>query len=128
MNWDLMVKALNVLAILASTGLNAYLFFRSKKDERFAQIDRKFVHIERTAEADREAVRSAIIERRAQVAKLERNATAIDERLRQSPTHKDLSEIREALGLMRAEMASISERSRNTSDSLRRIETHLMER
>ena len=128
MNWDLVFKGVQVLVVLASAGLNVYLYVRSKEDARLDAIESRQAEADDLAEADRESVRMAVVERRAHVNDLCQRVALLEERMRQMPTHEDLRKIYDKLTELVSQVGRQDERSANTSDAVRRIELHLMER
>lgn len=128
MNWDLVFKGVQVLVVLASAGLNVYLYVRSKEDARLDAIEARQAEADDLAEADRESVRMAVVERRAHVNDLCQRVALLEERMRQMPTHEDLRKIYDKLTELVSQVGRQDERSANTSDAVRRIELHLMER
>lgn len=128
MNWDLLFKAFQVLVVLTSAGLNVYLYLRSKEDQRLAAIEGRQAEIEDAAEADREAMRLSVTERRAHVSDLHQRVALLEERIKQVPTHADLRRIYEKLAELVSRVERQDERSEIVLGGLRRIEQHLMER
>ena len=121
MTLDELVKLVNPIAIVVSGVLNVYLFFKSKTDERFAEIDQCM------AEGD-QAQHLETADRKAADYELDRRLVALETQLKSVPTHEDLEEIRAALATVGAELAAVNERSRGTLDTVRRIEEHLLDR
>lgn len=128
MNWDLWFKGFNVLAVLAGTALNVYLFFKSKADKRLEAIEERQAEVDDLAEADREAVRLAVVERRAHINDLHQRVSLMEERVRQMPTHDDLRKIYDKLSELVGRAERQDERSEIVLGGMRRIEQHLMER
>ena len=128
MNWDLVFKGVQVLVVLASAGLNVYLYVRSKEDARLDAIEARQAEADDLAEADRESVRMAVVERRAHVNDLCQRVALLEERMRQMPTHDDLRKIYDKLTELVSRVERQDERSEIVLSGLRRIEQHLMER
>jgi hypothetical protein len=51
----------------------------------------------------------------------------LEERVNYLPTHRELAEIRNALGIVNAELSAIRERSQVTCEMVRTIQEHLLE-
>jgi CRISPR/Cas system-associated protein Csm6 len=127
-NWDLLFKGLNAAALIASAALNVYLWFKSKTDERFKEIEKALGRHKDTADADRDHVRQCVTERKAHHAELAERVSLAEEKLRQLPTHDDLGEIHSKLADVGNRVAATDERSKILLDGMRRIESHLMDR
>ena len=121
MTLDLWLKVLNAVVIVGSVLINAYLFMKSKTDERFAELDTALAEYDHAAHIE-------VAERKAFDNELERRLVVIETEIRAMPTHDDLEEIHRALSNVRSDLATVNERSRGTLDGVRRIEQHLLER
>lgn len=128
MNWELALKGFNALVVLCSAGLNVYLYLKAKADKRMEAIEERQAEADDLAEADREAVRLAVAERRAHVNDLGQRVALLEERMRQMPTHDDLRKIYDKLTELVSRVERQDERSEIVLSGLRRIEQHLMER
>lgn len=128
MNWAFAFQALNAAALVASGILNAYLWFKSKTDQRFDAIQESLARLKATVYADREEVRRHVAERKAQFSELTERVALVEEKLEHLPTHDDLAELHAKLGVVGNEVAATSERSKILLDGMRRIEQHLMDR
>lgn len=128
MNWEIVFKGLNAAALAASAILNAYLWFKSKTDKRFEDIEKLLLRHREIADEDREFVRACVAERKAHHSELAERVSLIEEKLEHLPTHDDLTEIRNKLSTVGQEVAATSERSKILLDGMRRIESHLMDR
>lgn len=121
MTLDLLLKVGSTAAIVLSFALNLYLFLRSRADDRFDRINER---------GDRMAksISEEIQERRIEASRLERNHAVLEATVAGLPTHDDLGDIREALSSLARNVASVDERSLSTLNSVRRIESYLLER
>ena len=128
MNWDLVFKGLNALALIASGILNFYLWFKSKTDERFEAVEAALKCHKDAADVDREFVRLCVAERKAHHGELAERVSLVEEKLKQLPTHDDLGEIHNKLADVGNRVAATDERSKILLDGVRRIEQHLMDR
>lgn len=128
MNWDVIFKGLNAAALVASAVLNVYLWFKSKTDKRFEDIERLLFNSRTTADADRQFVNQCVAERKAHHAELAERVSLVEEKLEHLPTHDDLAEIHNKLADVGNRVAATDERSKIVLDGVRRIEQHLMDR
>lgn len=128
MNWELVFKGLNALALIASGILNFYLWFKSKTDERFEAVELALKNHTQAADVDRAFVRRCVEERKQHHGDLAERVSLAEEKLRQLPTHDDLSEIHNKLADVGSRVAATDERSKILLDGMRRIESHLMDR
>lgn len=121
MNLELMFKLFNVAAYVCSVALNIYLYFSAKSDRRFAEYDESLSEYDLT-------LRTEIAERKAHGHDLDKRLVALETELESLPRHEDLERIQNALAELGADVSTVKERSMNSLQSLRRIETHLLER
>lgn len=128
MNWEIAFKGLNAAALVASAVLNVYLWFKSKTDKRFEDVERALSNHRTIADADREYVRRQVAERKAHHAELSERVSLVEEKLEHLPTHDDLGEIHNKLADVGSRVAATDERSKILLDGMRRIEQHLMDR
>lgn len=128
MTLELLFKGVNAAALIASAVLNLYLWFKSKTDERFEQIEKVLARHKDVADSDREYVRLCVAERKAHHGELAERVALVEEKLEHLPTHDDLAEFRDKLSIVGQEVAATSERSKILLDGMRRIEQHLMDR
>ena len=128
MNLDMWLKLANTVVTLGTALVAIYVFLKSKTDKRFEQHFDRMDELERCADEDREQVARAVAERRAHHAEHERRIALVEQRLGGLPTHEDLRKIYEKLNTVQNTVAGQEERSRNTNDAVRRIETHLLEK
>lgn len=128
MNWEIVFKGLNAAALVASAILNVYLWFKSKTDKRFEDIERALANHRAIADSDREFVRLCVAERKAHHGELAERVSLVEEKLEHLPTHDDLGEIHNKLADVGSRVAATDERSKILLDGMRRIEQHLMDR
>ncbi|WP_368565509.1 DUF2730 family protein [Pseudoxanthomonas sp. UTMC 1351] len=121
MNVDLWFKWLNAVVLVGSVATNVFLFFSSKRDTRFARVNACLQTL-----TDKQL--SEASSRKAHDGELDKRISVMEEKVKGLPTHDDLEQIRGELATIGANVATVSERSRVTMDSMRRIENHLLER
>lgn len=117
MNLDLWLKLLNAVVIVGSVAVNIYLYFKSKTDDRFAEIDEALSGYD-------QALAQEVGRRIA----LDRRMVKLETEFESAPKHDDLNRIQESLTELGADVSTVKERSMNSLQSLRRIEQHLLER
>lgn len=121
MSIDLGLKLLQMAVLLGSVAVNAFLFFRTRRDRRFAEL----------AEELADHTDSLRLERTDRIAGsngLGLRLSVLETKIKGMPTHGDLEEIRGDLADIGSNLATVNERSRGTLDAVRRIEQHLLER
>ena len=128
MNWEIVFKGLNAAALIASAILNVYLWFKSKTDKRFEDLERALGSHRMIADAEREYVRLQVAERKAHPGELSERVSLVEEKLEHLPTHDDLAEIHNKLSDVGSRVSATDERSKILLDGMRRIENHLMDR
>lgn len=117
MNFDLWLKVLNAAVLVGSVCVNVYLYFKTRTDDRFAELDQALAEYDR-ALSDEVGKRTA----------LERSVVQLRAEFDGAPKHDDLERIQSALAELGADVSTVKERSMNSLQSLRRIEAHLLER
>lgn len=118
---ELGLRFITVIVLLGSVGVNVWLFFQAKRDQRFAALAEEL-------EAHAENLRREIAERLECTNGHGLRLSVMEQQMKALPTHEDLGAVRESLSTISESVATVNERSRNTHDAVRRIEQHLLER
>lgn len=117
LNFDLWLKLVNAVVLVGSVAVNVYLYFKSKTDDRFAELD-----------AALSAHDETFVREQSKRLDLDRRLVKLETEFEAAPKHDDIDRIQEALRDLGADVSTVKERSMNSLQSLRRIEQHLLER
>lgn len=118
MNLDLdqWLRLVQIVVLVSSVGVNVFLFNRARDDQRFKEFDDRLSGIanqKRTMQAELQGI--------------DKRVAVHEARLASMPTHGDLQEIRRELTSLKASTAAIEERSETTLDTVRSIQSYLLE-
>lgn len=119
-NIDIGLKLMNISIVLLSAALNIYLFFKTKQDKRFTDIE------DVMEDSDRRII-GETAQRHEDVGKLVLRVTVLESRVNSMPTHDDISEIHKRISDLANSMSAVNERSSSTNSAVNRIERYLLE-
>lgn len=111
--------AVNEVVLVGSVLINIYLWFKAKTDKRFELMAATLATVS-------ERVANEAADRKANIAAIDKRVALLEARFDAIPTHDDLNSLRQAVTDIGSTVARIEERSSFTTDSVRRIEKHLL--
>ncbi|AVP97916.1 hypothetical protein C7S18_12215 [Ahniella affigens] len=119
MTFDEGLRLFSVVAIVASSGLNVWMFLKTRSDDRFKLYDAQL----KAMQTQFDARMTAEAEQRRNVgqnlAQMGNRVAAIEARLSGLATHNDLSGIR-------SELSGLAERTETTYEIVRSLQDFLM--
>lgn len=108
MTFDEILRLGMLVAVIASTATNVWMWLKTRSDDRFKAFDARLTGLAEQRRANQE-----------QLAQHGNRISAIEARLSGLPTHNDLSEIR-------ADISAVNERTEMTHEIVRSLQNFLM--
>lgn len=113
---DQWLRLVQVIVLLGSVAVNVVLFNATRNDKRYQEFDTRLAGIATQKRAMQTEIQG-----------IDKRVAVHEARIASMPTHSDLQEIRRELTSLKASTAAIEERSETTLETVRSIQSYLLE-